>query len=158
MKRGNTQSKKTTERYNHRISTANAEVNNLADHYHQHWSTLHLLGMEESDPHFRHLKDADAVNVKLSMAQNLLGQSKEAILWIWGNFSFVKHETDSQYQEFYNDSKCNLVEFLLCMLMTTSSSSCPLVPFKCRVCTIERRSPTPQGRNAPHAALTCLHA
>ena len=61
--------------------------------------------MAESDPHFRCLKDADAVNIDISTAQNLLGQSKRAASWIWGDFSFVEHEEDSRYQEFYDDGE-----------------------------------------------------
>ncbi|KAI1796811.1 hypothetical protein LXA43DRAFT_879378 [Ganoderma leucocontextum] len=105
MKRKDSQSKKTTERYDRRIGGANADVENLADHYRRHWTALRVLGMEESDPHFRRLKDADAVNIEVSTAQNLLGQSKWATSWIWGDFSFVEHEEDSQYQEFYDDAR-----------------------------------------------------
>ncbi|KAI1785585.1 hypothetical protein LXA43DRAFT_899423 [Ganoderma leucocontextum] len=105
MKKHDSHSKKTTERYDRRIMTANAEVANNADHYRRHWSALHVLGMPDSDPQFRRLKDADAVNIDLSTAQNLLGQSKRAVSWIWGDFSFVESKDDTRYQEFYDDAR-----------------------------------------------------
>ncbi|KAI1785592.1 hypothetical protein LXA43DRAFT_899410 [Ganoderma leucocontextum] len=105
MKRQHSQSKKTTERFDRRIVTANAEVANIADHYRRHWNALRLLGLPASDPQFRRLKDADAVNINLSTAQNLLGQSKHPVSWIWGDFSFVESEEDTRYQEFYDDAR-----------------------------------------------------
>ncbi|KAI1789500.1 hypothetical protein LXA43DRAFT_892819 [Ganoderma leucocontextum] len=105
IKRQDSQSKKVTERYDRRISTANNDVGNHVDHYRRHWIALEVLGkvLDRSDPQLRRLNDADAVNIDISTAQNLLGQSKQAVSWIWGDFSFVESVEDSRYQEFYDD-------------------------------------------------------
>ncbi|KAI1785018.1 hypothetical protein LXA43DRAFT_976457 [Ganoderma leucocontextum] len=107
IKRQDSQSKKVTERYDRRISTTNADVANHVDHYRRHWTALEVLGkvLDKSDPQLRRLNDTDAVNIDLSTAQNLLGQSKQAVSWIWGDFSFVESVEDSRYQEFYDDGK-----------------------------------------------------
>ncbi|KAI1796329.1 hypothetical protein LXA43DRAFT_969822 [Ganoderma leucocontextum] len=105
IKRQDSQSKKVTERYDRRIGTTNTDVANHVDHYRRHWIALEVLGkvLDRSDPHLRRLNDADAVNINISTAQNLLGQSKQAVSWIWGDFAFVESVEDSRYQEFYDD-------------------------------------------------------
>ncbi|TBU36639.1 hypothetical protein BD309DRAFT_877998 [Dichomitus squalens] len=89
MKKRQSNFKKTTENMEWRINAVNTELNQLADHYRRHWVALSTLGLEESDPVFRRLRDADVVRFDMGTSQNVLGQSKRQMSWIWGDFSFV---------------------------------------------------------------------
>ena len=103
MKKQHSHTKKTTETMERRIHTVNNEIAQLADHYHRHWVLLRTMGLGAADPDFQPLRDSDLIKFEISTAQNTPGQSREKVSWLWGDFKFVDSETDSRYQDFYND-------------------------------------------------------
>ena len=158
IKRQDSQSKKVTERYDRRARAANADVVNHVDHYRRHWIALEALGrvLDKSDPQLRRLNDADVVKIDMSTANNLLGQSKQAASWIWGDFSFVESVQDSRYQEFYDDGRPRSLGVLAVLPLMIPSSPCPLVSLKRRQHALERRGSTPSGGDAPHLVFPCI--
>ena len=159
MKKKHSHTKKTTETIERRIHTVSTEIAELADHYRRHWVLLRAMGLPESDPDFRPLRDDDLIKFEISTAQNAPGQSREKVSWLWGDFKFVDAETDSRYQDFYNDGEFEADSILLCRAeQLPFSSSRSLVPLKCLCCALEGRSQAPSGGDAPDTSLPRVSA
>ena len=108
------QKKKVSEHVQGRIGRATSEINKLADRYRRHWVVLRVLGMQETEPQFRRLKYEDTVNLDVSTADNTLGQSKQPVPWIWGDFNFAGSESDPRYRDFYDDGKQDVACSVTC--------------------------------------------